>query len=263
MSHWARLPREEVMSTYTNGHVPDYRVAVIDELNHAAKAVEKYGLPVTATYTLEEAGTRLSELGRYQIIIVGVSLFPIRRRIVNELRRVAPDACLVFLRRAHEFSNGQSPLEVKNTVSADFMLSASSPDEVWLAAQSLKHMFPLPTTADLEPPAEAFLMDRVMKVVAAHYQDPNLNLRAVASRLNLSSGQLSRLLNRHAGMRFRQLLQQTRLEAAKQLLMTANCTTIKEVAFKVGFADSDYFSRAFKRYTGCCATEYRENSALQ
>lgn len=251
------------MSTYTNGHVPDYRVAVIDELSHAAKAVEKYGLPVTATYTLEEAGARLSELSKYHIIIVGVSLFPIRRRIVNELRRVAPDACLVFLRRSHEFSNGQSPLEVKNTVSADFMLSASSPDEVWQAAQALKHMFPLPTTSDLEPPAEAFLMDRVMKVIAAHYQDPNLNLRTVASRLNLSSGQLSRLLNRHAGMRFRQVLQQTRLEAAKQLLMTANCTTIKEVAFKVGFADSDYFSRAFKRYTGCCATEYRENSALQ
>lgn len=121
------------MSTYTNGQVPDFRVAVIDELNHAAKAVEKYGLPVTATYTLEEAGTRLSELSKYHIIIVGVSLFPIRRRIVNELRRVAPNACLVFLRRSHEFSNGQSPLEVKNTVSADFMLSASSPDEVWQA----------------------------------------------------------------------------------------------------------------------------------
>jgi AraC-like DNA-binding protein len=256
------LPEEEVMSTYTNGQAPDYRVAVIDELNHAAKAVEKYGLPVTATYTLEEAGARLSELSKYHIIIVGVSLFPIRRRIVNELRRVAPNACLVFMRRSQEVSNEQ-PLEVKNSVSADFLLSASSPDEVWQAAQALKHMFPLPITAELEPPAEAFLMDRVMKVIAAHYQDPNLNLRAVADRLNLSPGQLSRLLNRHAGVRFRQLLQQTRLEAAKQLLTTANCTTIKEVAFKVGFADSDYFSRAFKRYTGCCATEYRENSALQ
>lgn len=251
------------MNAYVNGQTPTCRVAVIDELDHAAKAVEKYGLPVTATYTLEEAGMRLSELGRYQIIIVGVSLFPIRRRIVNELRRVAPEACLVFLRRSHEFSNGSSPLEVRNTVSADFMLSASSPDEVWLAAQSLRKMFPLPTTADLEPPVEAFMMDRVMKVVAAHYHDPTLNLRTVAARLNLSPGQLSRLLNRHAGMRFRQLLQQTRLEAAKQLLTASNSDTIKEVAFKVGFADSDYFSRAFKRYTGCCATEYRENSALQ
>ncbi|OYT72086.1 MAG: hypothetical protein CFK52_06235 [Chloracidobacterium sp. CP2_5A] len=251
------------MISYANGQVPAYRIAVIDELSHAAKAVEKFGLPVTATYTLETAGARLSELGQYQIIIVGLSLFPIRRRIVNELRRVAPDACLVFLRRSREFSNGNAPLEVRNTISADFMLSASLPDEVWMAAQSLKAMFPLPTTSDLEPPVEAFMMDRVMKVVAAHYPDPKLNLRSVAARLNLSSGQLSRLLNRHAGMRFRQLLQQTRLEAAKQLLMTSNGSSIKEVAFKVGFADSDYFSRAFKRYTGCCATDYRENSALQ
>ncbi|MDW8218326.1 MAG: hypothetical protein RML57_12110, partial [Acidobacteriota bacterium] len=187
------------MSHYTQETWPAAcRVAVIDELDHAAKAVEKYGLPVTATYTLAEAGARLAELGKYHIIVVGVSLFPIRRRIVNELRRVAPAACLVFLRRAHEFWGEGTPLEVRNVVSADFLLSAASPDEVWVAAQGLRKLFPLPPTAELEPTAEAFLMDRVMKVVAAHYADPKLNLRAVAARLNLSAGQLSRLLNRHA-----------------------------------------------------------------
>lgn len=240
-----------------------FRVAVIDELNHAAQAVKKFGIQVDATFTLEQANNRPMDLANFQVVVVGVSLFPIRRKIVNELRRACPHACLVFLRRAHELSSFQSNFEVKNSVVAEFMLSSTTPDEIWDAARGMKTMFPLPASSDLEPPPEAFLVEKVMKVVATNYRDPKLNLRSVADRLNLSSGQLSRLLNRHAGMRFRQLLQQTRLEAAKQLLTTTNYTSIKEVAFSVGFSDSDYFSRAFKRYTGNCATDYRGNTALQ
>jgi AraC-like DNA-binding protein len=246
-----------------NGHLSEkIRTAVIDELNHAAQVVKNYGIPVDAVYTLEEANNRLSELSGFQIIVVGVSLYPIRRKIVGELRRFNHHACLIFLRRARELATAQSGFEFKDSVVADFMLSSSTPEYIWTAAQSLRQIFPLPVSVDLEPPPEAFLVEKVMKVVALNYKDPKLNLRGVAEQLNLSSGQLSRLLNRHAGMRFRQLLQQTRLEAAKQMLSTANFASVKEVAFNVGFSDSDYFSRAFKRYTGNCATAYRDNSTL-
>lgn len=71
-----------------------------------------------------------------------------------------------------------------------------------------------------------------------------------------SAAQLSRVLNQQVGVSFRQLLREKRIEEAKHLL-SAGHYSVKEVACRVGFVDSHYFSRTFKALTGQSASEYR------
>lgn len=249
-----------VTSIWNHSHNP-MRVALIGGCDDVTNALQAHNIPLHFNVTLEEGEKHLADFSKYHIILVGLSLYPIRRRIIGELRHVNPDAAFVFLRRASSVVPSNSTgLQVRDQVVADFMLSSATASEVWRAAEALRVLFPLPNCCHLERSAEASLVEKAVKCVTAHFSDPALNLHSVAEMIGLSAGQLSRVLNQHAGVHFRQLLQQTRLEAAKQLLATGH-DSIKEVAYSVGFSDSDYFSRAFKRYTGTCATTYRLNPA--
>ena len=52
-----------------------------------------------------------------------------------------------------------------------------------------------------------------------------------------------------------------RISDAATLLNTSH-ENVSEIAFQCGFADSNYFSRQFKRITGMTPSEYRKNNLL-
>ncbi len=56
-------------------------------------------------------------------------------------------------------------------------------------------------------------------------------------------------------------LQRTRVEAAKRLLETDNCT-FGEICYKVGYEDSAHFRKVFKKHTGVLPTEYQKKFAI-
>jgi AraC family transcriptional activator of pobA len=85
---------------------------------------------------------------------------------------------------------------------------------------------------------------------AAHYADA----------LRVPAAQLSRSLAHVTGRTTKQLIiDRVMLEAARLLRFTD--LTVGEVAFRVGFDDQLYFSRAFKRHYGAAPTDYRSNAA--
>ena len=68
---------------------------------------------------------------------------------------------------------------------------------------------------------------------------------------------LSRALARVTGRSTKELITDRRMLEASRLLRFTDMT-VGEVAFRAGFADQLYFSRAFKRHRGDAPKAYRE-----
>ncbi len=82
-----------------------------------------------------------------------------------------------------------------------------------------------------------------------------VSLETIANALRVSTGHLSRIFPRAAGMPFRRFLTVRRVELAKKLLLDP-LKSVSEVAAACGYSDPAYFARVFRRVTGCSPSEY-------
>ncbi|MBP8951047.1 MAG: helix-turn-helix transcriptional regulator [Armatimonadetes bacterium] len=113
---------------------------------------------------------------------------------------------------------------------------------------------------EANPPTEA-LHPLVNEVKALLQQDLSrpLSVPQLANEVALSPNYLSSLFHRNAGMTLRQFLDLKRVERAKALLLEPH-SSIKQVAFALGYADQHQFSRVFRRVTGTSPTGFRERT---
>ncbi len=72
----------------------------------------------------------------------------------------------------------------------------------------------------------------------------------------LSSFYFSKIFKQYRGVTFIDYLTSFRVSRAKELLKDLRWS-IKEISCKVGYPDSNYFTRVFKRLEGLTPTEYR------
>ena len=105
--------------------------------------------------------------------------------------------------------------------------------------------------------ASSFLVNNALKYMEENYQE-KLKLQDVAEHVYVSQWHLSKLLNRYKQQSFSDILNNIRIEKAKELLRDPSLR-IGDIAEMVGFLDMAHFSRVFKRHTGQSANEYRNN----
>lgn len=89
----------------------------------------------------------------------------------------------------------------------------------------------------------------------SHMAD-KINLHKLAEKAHLSTVQFSRIFKTITGATPMDYLNQIRVQKAVDLLLTTS-ETIMEIAMKVGFTDSNYFSRIFKKYRDVTPREFR------
>ncbi len=77
-----------------------------------------------------------------------------------------------------------------------------------------------------------------------------------AQKLSLSPKRLNQILKQKLGKTINQILQERILIEAKHLLFIGK-ESIKEISFGLGFQDSSYFSRFFKKMTALTPEEFR------
>ena len=85
-------------------------------------------------------------------------------------------------------------------------------------------------------------------------------LEEIATRLQMPPYTLSRLLTRHTGANFKQLLQQRKLQQAVYLLTNTRMSA-DAIIESVGYENSSYFYRKFKEKYGCSPAQYRAATA--
>ena len=97
---------------------------------------------------------------------------------------------------------------------------------------------------------------KAIRYINAYYSE-DINLETLAQEVFVSTYYLSHLFRREMGVTFSDYLAKVRVEKAKALLMEG--VSVENTAEKVGYNDSNYFIKIFKKYVGITPAKYRKS----
>lgn len=103
--------------------------------------------------------------------------------------------------------------------------------------------------------------DIILKVDAymkKHYREP-VNTKSIAEIFGFTPAYLSKMFRDYKSITPADYIIQLRMEKAKELLSSSPGCKIKDIAASVGYEDSLYFSKVFKKTTGMSPRQYIEH----
>ena len=103
-------------------------------------------------------------------------------------------------------------------------------------------------------------LERALAIIKERYQE-NLTLKSVADELYISESYLGKLFKNKMDYTFLEMLTLYRIRAAVELLQEVD-QKVYEIAYKVGYSDTKYFSKVFKKVTGVKPMEIKNGYAL-
>ena len=184
-----------------------------------------------------------------------------------------PECKVIFITA---YSLFQYAHEAVHLGACDYLLKPVDPDEVEAsirrairqieAGRRLAELAPVQSEPEADPETEEGESDRNALVMAhvRKYMEDNymfdLSLDSVSEILHISPAYLSAQFKKYQKTNFLDCLTELRINAAKELL-TDPFRSAAEVASMVGYEDSSYFARAFKKRTGMTPTQFRREAA--
>jgi len=93
------------------------------------------------------------------------------------------------------------------------------------------------------------------------YQNEELSLSLLADQLELSTHQLSELINTQFDVNFPRYIREQRILEAKRLLIEEPSTSILAISMETGFKSQSNFYTAFKEITGVSPGQYRKKQS--
>ena len=242
-----------------------YRVVLIDDESIIVEGLRRvvkwadFGCQVVGTASDGEAGAELIRTLQPQILFTDIQM-PGRDGLtmVAGLRSEFPDMQIAVLTGYRDFAYAQEAIRLGVT---RFLLKPSKMDEINEALQAMvERLDKLPQeekTDEQSQSAGSFLVNQAYSYMREHYAE-KLTLQTVADCCYVSQWHLSKLLNRHEGKSFYDILNAIRIQKAKELL-TDPKLKIGDISEMVGYADTAHFARTFKKLEGMSANEYRNS----
>ena len=99
-------------------------------------------------------------------------------------------------------------------------------------------------------------MDSIVRYIRRYHKE-NIGIDDLCAHFSCSRSKISHAFKARFGKSFREYLTELRLSDAEGLLRYSELS-VTEIAYSVGFCDSNYFSGVFKRHYGMAPTEYRK-----
>jgi two-component system, response regulator YesN len=103
-------------------------------------------------------------------------------------------------------------------------------------------------------------INRIVDYIQSHY-DKEITLKSMAELVSLDEHYLSGLFSRKMGCTLIHYLHKVRIDQARFYLLQSTLT-VGEIAERVGFANTAYFVKIFKRWTEQTPSEFRKNNML-
>ncbi|MDO3410310.1 response regulator transcription factor [Saccharibacillus sp. CPCC 101409] len=99
------------------------------------------------------------------------------------------------------------------------------------------------------------VVQQVLSHIGEHYAD-ELSLKLLGAQFRIHPVYLGQLFHKETGETFTDYLNKTRIERAKELLRTSNLK-VQDISRSVGYWETGYFYKQFKKYVGISPTEYK------
>ncbi|MEP0265308.1 helix-turn-helix domain-containing protein [Dokdonia sp.] len=97
------------------------------------------------------------------------------------------------------------------------------------------------------------------------YKNPDISLRSIATRLDISVTYLSQLINKISGVNFSDFVNEYRVKESQKLLTHPNYSgyAILSIGLESGFNSKSTFYAAFKKHTGVTPSIYRAKAPFE
>ncbi|BBH22728.1 DNA-binding response regulator [Paenibacillus baekrokdamisoli] len=99
------------------------------------------------------------------------------------------------------------------------------------------------------------VIKQVLKHISVNYAE-ELSLKTLSQTFNINPVYLGQLFQKETGESFSDYVNKFRIETARKLLVNTHLKTI-DIGKRVGYADTSYFYKQFKKYAGISPTEFR------
>ena len=107
-----------------------------------------------------------------------------------------------------------------------------------------------PTTIKYSP-----VIQQIISYVNENYYE-EISLKTLAQKYNINTSYLGQVFTKEVGCSFSEYLNKTKNMKAKELILNTNMK-INDIAKRVGYLDTSYFYRKFKKYYGVCPSTLR------
>jgi len=246
-----------------------YKVVIIDDEPIIVEGIsrsipwEKWDCEVVATANDGIEGQEVIRKEKPNIIISDISMPGLDGlTMVAGLKSEFENMEISILTGFRDFDYAQQAIRLGVT---RFLLKPSNMDELEEAVQTMvNNLKKKQIEPDCEPQekhethentASSFIVKNALQYLEENY-DKKITLCELAEKVYVSQWHLSKLLNKHTGQNFSEILNHIRIEKAKELLKDP-ALRIGDIAEKVGFMDMAHFSRVFKKMCSMSANEYR------
>ena len=236
-----------------------YKVVIVDDEPIIVEGLsrllpwEKYGCEVVGTAYNGNEGLEMIRKETPDILFSDIAMPGMDGlTMIAALRSEFPEMQISILTGYRDFDFCQRALRLGV---ARFLLKPSNMEELEEALQIMTERCGRQEETAQTENASGFIVRNALAYMEEHYQE-KLTLNKVADQIYVSQWHLSKLLNKQEGTNFSEILNQIRINKAKELLKDP-ALRIADIAEMVGFVEVAHFSRVFKKVAGVSANEYR------
>ena len=272
-----------------------YRVLLADDeqierMALARRLMRRFGdiLQISEATNGKEA-VQLYEKEHSQIIIMDISMPELNGvEAAEQIRSMDEDCVIVFLTAYDEFSYAKRAIVIR---ALDYLLKPCDEEELAAVmeeamrltdkavhnkenptgnraemteaekeAEKRREQWPWNPDAEAPKDPETERMNQVAEKIRTYIRENYMNeisMQDAARQFNYSDAYFCKLFKQCFDQNFTSYLTNFRINEAKRLLKDKNIS-IKDAGMKVGYYDSNYFAKVFKRVTGMIPSEYRE-----
>lgn len=192
----------------------------------------------------------------------------------EQIREMDKECCIIFLTAFDEFSYAKKAISVR---ALDYLLKPGTEEElVTVLEEAVRLLDERADEAELKRREEQYpkvqeeqkdaevengnvrmsaVAENIRQYISAHYKE-DISLQSVAEEMNYSDAYFCKIFKQCFDKSFIVYLTEYRINQAKKLLSDVRIN-VKDVSTGVGYRDSNYFAKVFKRAVGSTPTEYR------